>query len=126
MKRSLFRMATAALFLLMVASCSKSDSSGTTPPPPPGGGGGGTTTGSTINITGMSFPSNTSVKKGTTVTWNNKDGMAHTVTSDNGTSFSSGNLAAGASYSYTANTVGTFDYHCDYHSGMVGKLTVTE
>lgn len=80
---------------------------------------------SSISINGMSFPSTTTVKKGTTVKWTNNDGMAHTVTSDDGTSFNSGNLPSGSSFSYTANTAGTFPYHCAYHSGMKGKLVVT-
>lgn len=124
MKRNNFFhvLLTAALFLILV-SCSKSkDGYGG------GGGNGGNPPGgnaSSISITDMSFPATTTVKKGTTVKWTNNSGMAHTVTSDDGTSFSSGNLAAGASFSYTANTVGTFPYHCDYHSGMKGKLVVT-
>jgi plastocyanin len=73
----------------------------------------------------MAFPASTSVKKGTIVKWFNQDGVAHTVTSDDGSSFSSGNLAANATFSYTANTVGTFNYHCNYHSNMTATLVVT-
>lgn len=78
-----------------------------------------------INITGMSFPATTTVKVGTTIVWKNKDAMAHTVTSDNGTTFSSGNLAAGADYSFKASSAGSFPYHCNYHSGMKGTIVVT-
>jgi plastocyanin len=74
----------------------------------------------------MSFPLTTTVAKGTKVSWNNADGTAHTVTSDDNTSFNSGNLASGATFSYTANTVGTFPYHCNYHSNMKGTLVVTQ
>lgn len=110
--------------ILSFSSCSKSKSNYGGQQPPGGGTGGGTTT-STINIYNMAFPASTTVKKGTTVKWYNQDGYAHTVTSDDGTSFSSGNLAASATFSYTANTAGTFPYHCNIHSGMKGTLIVT-
>lgn len=113
-------MGAALVFTLV--SCSKSNNDTTTPPP--GGGGGGTST--TINVYNMAFPASTSVKKGTVVKWYNQDGYAHTVTSNDGSTFSSGNLAAGATFSYTANTIGSFSYHCNYHSGMTGILIVTE
>lgn len=120
--KSFFSIALVFAFVCAFTSCSKSKYDDG------GGGNGGNQPpgdGSSISITGMSFPSTTTVKKGTTVKWTNNDGMAHTVTSDDGTSFSSGNMNAGASFSYTANTVGTFPYHCAYHSGMKGKLVVT-
>ena len=71
-------------------------------------------------------PKTLSVKKGTTVTWTNKDSMAHTVTATNGTGPSSGTLGNGASYSYTFATVGTFPYTCTFHSSMQGTVIVTE
>ena len=116
----------ACLCMLAYFSCSKSSSYNPGTTPPPGGGGGGTNTSSTINIYNMAFPANTTVKKGTIVKWYNQDGYAHTVTSNDGTSFDSGNLAGGATFSYTANTVGTFAYHCNIHSNMTGTLTVTD
>ena len=78
-----------------------------------------------LSITWRS-PASTSVKVGTVVKWYNKDGYAHTVTSDDGTSFNSGNLAGGATFSYTAATVGSFAYHCNIHSNMHGTLVVTQ
>src|SRR5262249_24070687 len=91
------------------------------------GGGGGTTTTNTISMSNMTFtPATKTVTKGTVVTWKNNDNYAHTVTSNDGTSFSSGNINGGASYSYTANAVGTFDYHCTIHAGMSGTLIVTQ
>lgn len=72
-------------------------------------------------------PSNITVKKGTTVSWTNKDSTAHTVTeNDSQTGPDSGNLANGKSYSFTYNAVGTFKYHCSIHPNMVGTVTVTE
>jgi len=102
---------------LLFVSCSKSKNTPATNP---------TTTGNTISITGMSFPATISVKKGTKVIWDNKDAIAHTVTSNDGSTFDSGTLNPGASFSYTANTVGSFPYHCNFHSMMTGTLVVTE
>jgi plastocyanin len=122
-----------------LASCSKSSGGGystptppTTPPTqptnptppvtPP------TTITDTVNMMSMKFiPSTVTVKKGTVVIWINKDSYGHTVTSVDGTSFNSGNVNGGSSFTYMANTVGTFNYQCNYHvsMGMVGVLTVT-
>jgi plastocyanin len=124
-KKIMLSLIAAAFLSLCILSCSKSssDGSGTTTPPD---GGGNTSLAITINITGMSFPASTSVKKGTKVSWYNMDAMAHTVTSDDNTTFSSGNLASGATFSYVAAKIGSFPYHCNYHSNMVGTLVVTE
>lgn len=104
-------------------SCSKSSSDygGT-----PNGGGGNNGSPNDISISGMSFPGTTTVKVGTTVTWTNNDATTHTVTSDDGSSFSSGNLDYGKSFSYKTNTAGTFAYHCNYHSNMKATLVVTQ
>ena len=114
-------LATSAALVLTSLSCSKSNSNYGGSQPPPGGG-----LGSNINIYNMAFPATTTVKKGTTVKWYNQDGYAHTVSSDDGTTFSSGNLAAGATFSYLANTTGTFSYHCNIHANMKGSLVVTQ
>ena len=106
------------MLILFAMSCSKSSNPPETPPP-----GGGSST--SFNIDAMAFPGDITVKKGATVTWTNKDTYPHTVTSDDGTSFSSGTMATGAVFSYTAKTVGSFTYHCTFHSNMKGKLIVT-
>jgi plastocyanin len=104
----------AAATLLFFNSCSKSKTNPTTP-----------ANSNTINITGMSFPATTTVKVGSTVKWINKDAMAHTVTSDDATTFDSGTLDAGGTFSYVANTAGSFPYHCNFHANMKGTLVVT-
>lgn len=75
----------------------------------------------------MSFsPATKTVAKGTVVKWTNSDSYAHTVTSDDGTTFDSDNIGGGSTYSYTANTAGTFHYHCKIHGvTMAGTLIVT-
>lgn len=119
MKMKHFALPAFAFLLLIFSSCSKSTTNPTSPAP-----GGGGVNNNAIDITGMSFPASVTVAKGSTVKWTNSDAMAHTVTSDDGTTFNSGTVAAGASYSYQANTAGTFPYHCNFHSGMKGTLIV--
>jgi len=58
-----------------------------------------------------------------TVTFVNKDSTVHTVTANDG-SFDSGNIEAGASWTYTFSTPGNFTYHCVYHHWMVGTVVV--
>ena len=111
----------AGLFILSIQSCSKSNISTSNQTPPPVVGNGNNLT---INISGMAFPASTTVTKGDTISWYNGDAVTHTVTSDNGTSFSSGNIAAGATFSYVAKTAGSFPYHCTIHTSMVGTLVV--
>lgn len=65
------------------------------------------------------------VKKGTTVTWTNKDIAKHTVTGKNGGP-ASALFGQGESYSYTFDTAGTFDYFCEPHPYMTATVEVTE
>jgi len=76
-------------------------------------------------IQGMAFsPSSITVVAGTTITWTNKNAVAHTVTSDDGL-FNSGSIGSGKTYSYTFLTAGTFQYHCSIHPSMISKVIVT-
>ncbi|MDB5164101.1 MAG: plastocyanin [Candidatus Saccharibacteria bacterium] len=82
-----------------------------------------------VSISNFSFsPSSITVKKGTKVTWTNKDSTSHTVTPDKPDADFKGSdtLSNGDSYSVTFNTVGTFTYHCNIHSNMTGSVKVTE
>lgn len=102
-------------------SCSKSNSGsyGNTVPPP--------VAANAVSIYNMAFtPSSLTVKAGTKVTWTNNDGYAHTVTANDGATFSSGNVAGGATFSFTPATAGTYTYHCNIHSGMTATLVVTQ
>ncbi len=78
-----------------------------------------------ITIQNMQFqPAIVSVMIGTKITWTNLDAEAHAVTSDDGTSFNSGNIPAGGSFSFTATSNGTFTYHCNLHPAMTGTIYV--
>ncbi len=89
------------------------------------------TAASTSNPTSMDIvikdyafsPKTLTVSKGTTVTWTNEDGVAHTATSDNGV-FDSGLISYGESYSYTFTESGTYAYYCKPHPGMKASITV--
>ena len=75
-----------------------------------------------ITIENMQFtPAVVSVQRGDRVTWVNKDLFPHTVTAA-GKEFDSGNIDAGASWTYVATRPGEFAYGCSYHPTMKGSL----
>lgn len=77
-------------------------------------------------------PEEITVKTGATVRWTNEDSLAHDVTAGDGSWNSTGGpggMEAGAVYSRTFTSPGTFDYYCTLHSsgpgnGMWGRLKV--
>lgn len=81
-----------------------------------------TTGANTIGIQNFAFsPETLMVKKGAIVTWTNNDAAAHTIKS---TTFNSGDLVKGATFKFTFDTAGTFDYSCGIHPSMKGKIIV--
>ncbi len=96
-----------------------------------GGTNSGSATGGTLSI-GMTrsayTPASVTVQSGTRITWTNTDSVAHTVTADN-SSYSSGSLSPGQTYSLTFTAKGEYTYFCGYHGGpggvgMSGKIIV--
>ena len=80
--------------------------------------------GDAVTIANFAFgPASLPVAAGSTVTWTNNDSAAHTVTADDG-SFDSSNIAAGATFSQTFDTAGTFAYHCNIHPNMKATIEV--
>ena len=83
-----------------------------------------------IFIKNFSFnPSKLTIKKGTALTWTNKDDAHHDVSPDKdfGDAFKPSELMAkGQSYSFTFNTPGTYSYHCTPHPYMKATIEVTE
>jgi plastocyanin len=71
-------------------------------------------------------PPQITVQKGGTVTWTNNDKTTHTVIDDlaNVGGPNSGDIAPGASYSFTFNKTGSFQYHCRIHPSMRGTIVV--
>jgi len=79
----------------------------------------------TLEIKSWGFNPNTvTLLKGSTATWTNKDSVKHTVTSAG--NFDSGDIAAGASWPYTFNKAGTFEYNDKYNPSMKAKVVITE
>ena len=76
-------------------------------------------------------PNPVTVDLGTIVTWANTDTAAHTATAGAAADGPSGVwdsslIMAGSSFSYTTDTVGTFDYFCMVHPWMAGTLIVED
>ena len=75
------------------------------------------------------LPASLSISVGDTVEWDNVDTAAHTVTAGSPAdgpsgAFDSSLLMAGASYSFTFDAAGSYDYFCMVHPWMTGKVTV--
>lgn len=66
-------------------------------------------------------PESIAVRPGTAITWINNDASAHTATSD---AFDSELLSPGEEYSFTFEGAGAFDYYCQLHPNMTGRVTV--
>lgn len=74
-------------------------------------------------------PQTITVKAGSTVTWENKEGV-HTVTSDTN-AFSSPTLTGSKSFSHKFVKAGKYPYYCTFHGskgggGMSGKVIVVK
>ena len=76
------------------------------------------------------IPNPVTIDIGDTVTWENVDNAAHTVTSGSpadgpdGVFDSSLIMAGGASFSHTFDAAGTYDYFCMVHPWMSGVVIV--
>jgi plastocyanin len=75
-----------------------------------------------IVITDDAFPSNTIIHVGGSVTWHNQDTDEHNVVSSD--SEIVGDLPPGETFTYTFPRTGSIPYHCDFHPGMNGTITV--
>jgi plastocyanin len=85
----------------------------------------------TVNVTvadNVFQPASVTIAAGDTVVWTQPGSRVHNVTADDG-SFSSGNLAAGGTFSRVFASAGTFRYYCSIHGapggiGMSGVVVV--
>jgi plastocyanin len=123
-----FAAAAGALMVIALSGCSgNSNSTGYGPSQNPGPGAPGA---NEVWMQSTAFnPASKTVAVGATITWTNKDGIAHTVTSGAPGSpsgaFDSGNMAGGATFSHTFSQAGTFPYYCGIHGAMMtGTITV--
>jgi plastocyanin len=112
-----------AIALALLTGCSGSSagaSSGGSAPAAGSGTSGGS--GTAITIKDFTFTVPASVSPGATVSVHNMDGLAHTVTADDG-GFDS--PAPAGNSSFTAPTKpGSYPFHCSIHPEMHGTLVV--
>jgi plastocyanin len=87
----------------------------------------------TVTITTVSSgqfafsPKSLTIPVGTTVIWKNTTQAPHTVTSNDGKSFNTGDstpVAPGSTFSFKFTKAGTFAYHCNFHPFMTATLIV--
>jgi len=80
-----------------------------------------------VDIEGYAFKNQIiKIKKGTKVTWTNRDNAPHSVTSDKDKLLNSAILSQNGSYEKVFDTVGTFRYHCTPHPNMLAAVIVVE
>ncbi len=83
------------------------------------------TTSGVITIKDFKYSGELSVKAGAKVTVKNEDTAAHTLT-DKGKAFDTGNIAGGATGTFTAPMkAGSYSVICTYHPNMKATLVVT-
>jgi plastocyanin len=75
---------------------------------------------------GRFTPNNMTVKVGQSIEWDWQDpSVAHTVTSDDGSTFDSCLQNKGYKFVVTFSQAGKIPYHCTIHPLMIGTITVT-
>jgi plastocyanin len=79
-----------------------------------------------VSIVDLAFePTTVRLALGGTVTWRHNGIAPHTVTADD-SSFDSGLLRAGGTFSHRFDRTGTFRYICAFHSGMAGTVEIVD
>lgn len=81
-----------------------------------------------VSIEDFSFvPESVFVQPGDTVRWTNNGAQTHTATSVNAAAglWNSGNMGTNKTYQFVFKNVGSYDYNCRTHSGMLGWVTVS-
>jgi plastocyanin len=77
-----------------------------------------------IKIDNFTFaPTTLVVRKGTRVTWTNRDDIPHTVV-ENDKLFKSHVLDTGENFTFTPTRPGAYKYYCSIHPKMTAELVV--
>lgn len=107
------------------ASATGSTETGGGPAGTPSGGSAPATSAAVITVRDFAYGPPLVVAAGAVVTVTNMDGAEHTVTADDGPAFDVDVKGSGGTASFTApSTPGTYAFHCTFHPGMHGTLTV--
>ena len=79
-----------------------------------------------VTIDNFSFtPAEISISPGTTVTWENRDDIPHTITdAANPRAFKSSPLDTGDTFTHVFKAPGTYHYFCSLHAHMQGTVVV--
>ena len=114
-----FAIIIVSIMFLLIAGCS-----GTSNPVGPNTSSAPKTMTNSVIIKSFAFsPVVDTISQGTTITWKNNDGVAHTSTSDSGV-WDTGSIPSGGSKTTVFNMVGSFPYHCTIHPSMTGIIVV--
>lgn len=70
------------------------------------------------------LPAELTVEAGTSITFTNQDGQAHTATADASDGFDSGSIAAGEPATVEVAEPGRYPYHCSFHPFMTATVIV--
>ena len=122
--RLLYRSALAIGFIAAMVSCGKSSTD-----PSGSAGNAAPTNGAAFNIPASDVygltnfdPTQVSIVAGSSVNFQNSDGIEHHPTADDGTW--NIDLMSGAGGSQKFQTPGTYTFHCSIHPNMTGTITV--
>jgi plastocyanin len=89
-----------------------------------GAGSGSAAAAPVIDIKSFLFaPMTSTAKVGQMITVTNSDKAVHTLTAKD-KSFDSKDLDQGQTYTFSVSKAGTYDYVCDIHQYMTGRITV--
>jgi plastocyanin len=125
--RALLAVVILVALAAFVAACGGSSSANTTTPTTPAATTGGTATASVVAIQNFTFtPKTLTVAPGTKVTWTNNDSTPHNIISTVSISlnsattstFTSGNLSQGQTFSFTFTKKGVYFYECSIHKAL--------
>ena len=122
MKRHMFSLSLIAFTVAALAGCGGGGSGPASAPAAPA-----SQSDSAITIRDFKFaPRTLMVRHGARIKITNSDGVAHTLTADDGHSFDTGTLAAGDSATIRIAQAGRFSYHCTIHPFMKGELVAEQ
>ncbi|HWH23925.1 MAG TPA: cupredoxin domain-containing protein [Candidatus Limnocylindria bacterium] len=106
--------------VLLLAACGPAGQPAPATPAPPANG----DAEARVDIVDLAFePPTIDVATGASVTWTNNGDLPHTVTFDD-IDVDSGNLPAGAVFTQSFGSAGSFRYHCAIHPQMTGTVSV--